>query len=209
MSETLARPASLCLSADHVPLHVFSHPSDLPHPFVLPHSLSFHIPLSSRIPLHIFPRPPPHPLASLYTSTRAPLPTNAGSSLLRGPQLLGDTPTLAPKRCKPPAAALGQACQVSARYRLTPRDASAKKGGTKPWRQSGGWGVVVRNTIVMTSSWCRPRAGRVPGAAAAVGARPEPPPAGRVARRGAAQRRAGPGAEPLPGALGPGQPPCQ
>ncbi|XP_065710625.1 LOW QUALITY PROTEIN: magnesium transporter NIPA1 [Patagioenas fasciata] len=58
----------------------------------------------------------------------------------------------------------------------------------------------------MTSSCCRPRAGRAPGAAAIAGARPEPPPAGRVAQRGAAQRRAGPvpGAEPLPGALGPG-----
>ncbi|XP_063196249.1 LOW QUALITY PROTEIN: magnesium transporter NIPA1 [Chroicocephalus ridibundus] len=45
----------------------------------------------------------------------------------------------------------------------------------------------------MTSSCCRPRAGRAPGAAAAAAPAPEPPPdgAGRAARRGAAQRRAG------------------
>ncbi|XP_076214978.1 magnesium transporter NIPA1 [Aptenodytes patagonicus] len=45
----------------------------------------------------------------------------------------------------------------------------------------------------MTSSCCRPGAGRAPGAAAAAGARPEPPPAGRVAQRSAAQRSAGRG----------------
>ncbi|XP_063999577.1 LOW QUALITY PROTEIN: magnesium transporter NIPA1 [Pogoniulus pusillus] len=40
----------------------------------------------------------------------------------------------------------------------------------------------------MTSPCCRPRAGRAPGAAAAVGARPEPPPVGRVAARRSAGR---------------------
>ncbi|XP_050756947.1 magnesium transporter NIPA1 [Gymnogyps californianus] len=43
----------------------------------------------------------------------------------------------------------------------------------------------------MTSSCCHPRAGRAPGAAAAAAARPEPPSAGRVAQRSAAQRSAG------------------
>lgn len=187
-AETLAQRGSLC-PADHVLLHILPHPCTPSHAFLSPR-----IPLSSRIPLHILLHARAHGRSQLLPAgtaasgpcfptpgTPAPAPQNA-ASLQQRPWGRQGSP--------PPGAASPRA--VPARRRVAQsRDVRAALG------------EKCHDVILLPSprgTGARSRGCRrcPPGAA--------PAGAGRAAQRGAAQRRAGPGpgAEPLPGALGPG-----